>query len=624
MKKTKLVYTAKTTDATKILLIAILLLSIFWDGFYRLYNKWHQEDFSYCFLIAPIVFYLIWEKREYLASVPSHPSWYGIIPVAFGIGFFWLGELGGEYYTLYIASWLILVGLFWMHLGWAKLKIIWFPIVFIFALFPPPDAINFPLTLKFKLLSSKIGVAIIQAFGLSAYREGNVIDLGFTQLQVVDACSGLRFLYPLIIMALLLAYFYRGSFWKRAVLVISAVPITIITNSFRIAMTGILYKHFGAAAAEGFFHGFSGWFIFMFALAILLLEMWIMNGFKGIFSNKSNSRIEGLRDSGIEGESNYGIEELKNLGIEKLESQNHNELREGEDEGQFKAESSKLVGKKGKFNSSNLSNSFNSLKGKAQKEIDNSEQLIKPIEPTEPIQQIDEPIKQIKPKEPIKPAADNSWQAFFRPPQFLVAVILLTATLALSQGVEFREKIPMSRSFTEFPLVVGQWVGKRDVMEQKFIDELDFKDYIIVDYWNEKTGKMVNFYTAYYESQRKGESIHSPETCLPGGGWEFKNAGRTTVAMNPSDMTINRAFIVQGAAKQLTYYWFPLRNRIATNLWEVKAYNFWDALTRQRTDGALVRLVTPVYKDEEVADADKRLVAFTREIVPVLNEYLPK
>ena len=182
----------------------------------------------------------------------------------------------------------------------------------------------------------------------------------------------------------------------------------------------------------------------------------------------------------------------------------------------------------------------------------------------------------------------------------------------------------MSRSFAEFPLVVGQWVGKRDVMEQKFIDTLDFKDYIIVDYRNEKTGKMVNFYTAYYDSQRKGESIHSPETCLPGGGWEFKNAGRTTVAMNPSDMTINRAFIVQGAAKQLTYYWFPLRNRIATNLWEVKAYNFWDALTRQRTDGALVRLVTPVYKDEEVADADKRLAAFTREIVPVLKEYLPR
>lgn len=167
-------------------------------------------------------------------------------------------------------------------------------------------------------------------------------------------------------------------------------------------------------------------------------------------------------------------------------------------------------------------------------------------------------------------------------------------------------------------------MGKRDVMEQKFIDTLDFKDYIIVDYRDEKTGKIVNFYTAYYDTQRKGESIHSPETCLPGGGWEFRKAGRTTLATNPSEMTINRAFIVQGAAKQLTYYWFPLRDRIATNLWEVKLYNFWDALTRQRTDGALVRLVTTIYRDEDVADADKRLVAFTQEIVPVLKEFLPK
>ena len=605
----KEIINVKSNSWARLAVYVVLLTGIFYSVYQEMiFSWWPNEDFNYCYLILPVVLYLIWDKKDHLAAVPSQPSWMGILPLSLGLCFFWLGELGGEFYTMYMASWLILVGLFWMHLGWEKLKVIWFPIVFLIAMFPPPNVINFPLTLKFKLLSSKIGVAIIQAYGLSAYREGNVIDLGFTQLQVVDACSGLRFLYPLIIMALLLAYFYRGSFWKRAILVISAVPITIITNSFRIAMTGILYKHFGAAAAEGFFHGFSGWFIFMFALVILLLEMWILNGFKGIFSNKSNSRIEGLRDSGIEGESNYGIEELRNSGNEKLQSQNHNELREGEDEGQFKAESSKLEGKKGGFNLSNLSNSFNSLKGKAQKEIDNSEQLIKPIEPTEP----------------IKPAAVKGWQAFFRPPQFIVAILLLGATLALSQGVEFREKIPMSRSFAEFPLQVGEWTGKRDVLEQQFIDRLDFKDYIIVDYRDEKTGKIVNFYTAYYDSQRKGESIHSPETCLPGGGWEFRKAGRTTVAMNPSDMTINRAFIVQGAAKQLTYYWFPLRDRIATNLWEVKAYNFWDALTRQRTDGALVRLVTPVYKDEEVADADKRLVAFTREIVPVLNEYLPK
>jgi EpsI family protein len=534
---------------------------------------WGNEDFNYCYLIVPIVLYLIWEKKEQLAKLPARPSWMGLLPFMVGVSFFWLGELGGELYSMYVASWLIFLGLSWMHLGWEKLKIIWFPIAFLIAMFPPPNAINFPLTLQFKLLSSKIGVAIIQAYGLSAYREGNVIDLGFTQLQVVDACSGLRFLYPLIIMALLLAYFYRARFWKRAILVVSAVPITIVTNSLRIAMTGILYKHFGAAAAEGFFHGFSGWFIFMFALAILLLEMWVLNGFRGLFGNKYNSVIEELRDSGIEDKSNLGIEEFRDSGIQKNENQK-------------KSNDSKTIYVHNVQNGPNVSND---LKGQTQN------------------------IKK-----------QTSWmKSFFRPPQFIVAVLLLGATLVLAQGVEFREKIPMSRSFTEFPLQVGEWSGRRDVLEQKFIDELDFKDYIIVDYRN-NDGKVVNFYTAYYDSQRKGESIHSPETCLPGGGWELKKAGRTTVNLNPSEMTINRAFIVLGAARQLTYFWFPVRDRTATSLWEVKLYNFWDALTRQRTDGALVRLVTPIYKDEDVAAADKRLVAFTKEIVPVLREFLPK
>jgi EpsI family protein len=89
-------------------------------------------------------------------------------------------------------------------------------------------------------------------------------------------------------------------------------------------------------------------------------------------------------------------------------------------------------------------------------------------------------------------------------------------------------------------------------------------------------------------------------------------------------MTVNKAFMEKGSAKQLSYFWFPQRDRVVTNAWELKLYNFWDALTRQRTDGALVRLITPVYAGEDVAQAEARLTAFTQAIVPVLNEFLPK
>ena len=270
----------KTESWVKAALYGLLLVGIFYSSHRVMIGWWENEDYTYCYLIAPIVLYLIWEKREELARVEARPSWRGAVPLGIGIFLFWLGELAGEFTIMYFASWFVLVGLLWMHLGWEKLKVIWFPIVFIIAMFPPPNFFHFNLTLQLKLISSQIGVAMMQAYGLSAYREGNVIDLGFTKLQVVDACSGLRYLYPLIIMAILLAYFYRGSLWKKALLVVSAIPLTIITNSLRIAMTGILYEIWGPQVAEDFFHGFSGWLIFIFGLAVLLLEMWVLNGFK--------------------------------------------------------------------------------------------------------------------------------------------------------------------------------------------------------------------------------------------------------------------------------------------------------------------------------------------------------
>ena len=206
-----------------------------------------------------------------------------------------------------------------------------------------------------------------------------------------------------------------------------------------------------------------------------------------------------------------------------------------------------------------------------------------------------------------------------------MAFILLGATLGFSHGVEFREKVPVSKSFSLFPLEVGEWTGTREIMEQKFIDTLDLSDYVIVNYAN-PDGKQVNFYVAYYESQRKGESIHTPETCLPGSGWLFRKAGAVSVPMpgrHPGVMRVNRALMQKGTVKQLVYYWFPQRGRILTNAYELKLYGFWDALTKQRTDGALVRLITPIYEGEEPEQAEKRLQGFMGDIVPVIEEFVP-
>ena len=126
---------------------------------------------------------------------------------------------------------------------------------------------------------------------------------------------------------------------------------------------------------------------------------------------------------------------------------------------------------------------------------------------------------------------------------------MLAMTLGLAQGVEFREKTPVAQPFAQFPLQVAGWEGRRGVIEQEFIDQLTFSDYVVVDYRN-PAGQVVNFYTAYYESQRKGESIHSPETCLPGAGWEFKKAGTVTLPIQTrrgEPMTVNKALVELGA-----------------------------------------------------------------------------
>ena len=519
----------KSTGWIKFTLYGLLLLGLYYSTLtWLVIRDWEKEAYSYCWLILPVVFFLIWLKRDDLISLPSKPSWSGLGPIGLGIIFFWLGDLSGEFYTLYISFWLILVGICLLHLGIQKSQSIGFALFFILTMFPVPDFINTRIMLKLRMISSKLGVAIIHLFGLPALREGNIINLGFTKLQVVNACSGLHSLISLIVLCLLLVYFFRDHIWKRGVLLLSSIPLAIVTNSFRIAMTAILYKHFDQKVAEGFFHEFSGLLIFAVCIPILLIEM------------KTLEKLPPLK--------------------------------------------SKTNSESKKANTKTLGNNPGSSHIKISKGV----RLLQPM--------------------------------------FIVALVLLGATLAISQIVDFREKIPAKKDLAQFPLKIGEWTADRHQrMAQKFLDVLDLSEYVIMDYKN-PDGKKINFYVAYYESQRKGESIHSPATCLPGSGWSFDQSGTLKITGVPGKQgvyEVNRAVMQLGSNRQITYYWFPVRGRILNNAYQLKIYNFWDALTKQRTDGALVRLITRVYKDEKPKDAEKRLQNFVRVVAPVLDKYIP-
>jgi len=325
-----------------------------------------------------------------------------------------------------------------------------------------------------------------------------------------------------MILSLIVAYWFKGRFWKKAVLFLSSIPIAIVVNSFRIALTGVLYSFWGPAVAEGFFHGFSGWLIFLFTTAILLAEMWVL----------------------------------------------------------------KKIGKR-------MEKDEESIRSEVGQAADNAA------------------------------GASVGWSRSFLQPQFIAVGVVLGLTLGLSQGVEFREKIPIKQSLDQFPLQVGEWSGTRETMEQQFIDELDFSDYVMVTY-RDRQNQTVHFYTAYYENQQKGESIHSPESCLPGSGWKFSRAEEIALAAgNGASLRVNRVVMEKEGERQLAYYWFAQRGRVLTKLYQLKLYNFWDALTRQRTDGALIRVITPIAGSEKPEDADTRLRGFLNEAIPLLPEFIP-
>ena len=154
--------------------------------------------------------------------------------------------------------------------GYSLLKVTFIPIIFLIFAIPLPYVIDAALSFQLQLISSQLGVFFIRLFQIPVYLEGNVIDLGVYKLQVVEACSGLRYLYPLMSLGFLAAYLFQAPLWQRALVFLSTIPITIVMNSLRIGLVGVLVNHWGPQDADGFLHMFEGWIIFIACAGYLL------------------------------------------------------------------------------------------------------------------------------------------------------------------------------------------------------------------------------------------------------------------------------------------------------------------------------------------------------------------
>lgn len=172
---------------------------------------------------------------------------------------------------------LCLVGLVLLLGGLSLLRVSFLPIALLAFAIPMPYFIDAQLSWNLQLISSKLGVEMLRLMGVAVHLDGNVIDLGLYKLQVVEACSGLRYLYPLLSLGFLAAYFFSAPLWQRTLVFISVVPITVFMNSFRIAVIGALVNIWGTDMAEGFLHFFEGWIIFMGCAMLLMLEIWLLD-----------------------------------------------------------------------------------------------------------------------------------------------------------------------------------------------------------------------------------------------------------------------------------------------------------------------------------------------------------
>lgn len=252
--------------------LAGLILYLYWPTLAGLVWQWMtDEDYSHGFLIPLVSAYLVWERRDALRAVRAAPSPWGYPLIVLAVALLVVSEAAAFGYPARLSLPILLAGLALFLGGRALLAVLAFPIAFLLFMLPLPvpvfNAVAFPL----QTLAARAATATLDLLSIPVLREGNVIALAYTKLEVTEACSGIRSLVTLLALSTIYAYVAHQGTLRRTLLVFSAIPIALVTNAARVALTGILAHGVGVAAAMGFYHTFSGWLIFGLGFGMLVL-----------------------------------------------------------------------------------------------------------------------------------------------------------------------------------------------------------------------------------------------------------------------------------------------------------------------------------------------------------------
>lgn len=250
---------------------------LYWQVLASLVSDWLTDDnYSHGFLILPLALYFAWERRDALTRLRPTPSGLGLAVMLGGLAMLLAGLLGAERFLPRASLLIVLTGSVAFLWGWGVVKVLSFPLAFLLLMIPIPAILFNQIAFPLQLLASRAGEMVLAALSVPVLREGNVIILAHTTLEVAEACSGIRSLISLLTLGIVYGYFIDPRPGIRWAVAAATIPIAIVSNGARVAGTGVAAHYFGPEAAEGFFHVFSGWLVFLLAFAMLFVGVQIL------------------------------------------------------------------------------------------------------------------------------------------------------------------------------------------------------------------------------------------------------------------------------------------------------------------------------------------------------------
>jgi exosortase D (VPLPA-CTERM-specific) len=485
----------------------------------RLVLQWvgpaRDPNFEHGIFVPIFALFVLWQDRKRLQAISSSPSWAGLPLVLLGLCMLVLGVLGAELFFSRVSLLILLAGLIIHFRGWTFFRAVLFPWAFLILMIPIPNLIISRITFPLQLLASKLASGSLELVGVPVLLQGNVIYIPAMPLEVAQACSGIRSLLTLVTLAIIYGYLMETRIWVRVVLAFAAVPIAVAANSFRIFGTGLIVQYWDPDKAEGFYHAFGGWVIFVVALIML-------------------------------------------FAVHRLIC---------------------LIWKPG------------------------------PAFPR------DVPQLKSRPLDAIGVKAGS-----FR---FGIVAVPMLATAI---GLQAHSSTEILKHVGSMPMQISGWTGTDVPLSPEELDILGPGEYLVRNYQNpSQPENFINLFVPFFPSQRTGDTIHSPDHCLPGAGWI--PISREVIRLARPDGTsipVNRYVVSKLGDRQLVLYWFQAHGRVVSSEWKAKYYLIRDSILLNRSDGGMVRLMTPMLDGETADAAQARMMKLGSQLLPLIDNYIPR